>query len=268
LLTGNSKEEQVEANWSTLDDAMKRASADHKTELFVTCECFLQGYSIGALRFRKLAIEQNNALARLSSLCKRHNMASILGYAELVVSLDDDRDSEVVANSIMLVGADGSLLANYRKLHLWSDYERGCFEAGARLPPICNVNDVRVALAICYDIEFGELARHCAANGADLIAVPTASVTPFNSESLVPTRAYENGIHVAYVNRGGEERGACFDQCRTALATPSGTRIAADAGNGAMLHAIVVPDSDEFKQARLRNPWFDDLRSDLLTTFN
>ena len=43
--------------------------------------------------------------------------------------------------------------------------------------------------------------------GADLVVVPTALMLPYDvvARTLVPARAYENQVYVAYVNRTGHE---------------------------------------------------------------
>ncbi|CAM5716447.1 Carbon-nitrogen hydrolase OS=Streptomyces alboniger OX=132473 GN=CP975_05405 PE=3 SV=1 [Streptomyces alboniger] len=60
---------------------------------------------------------------------------------------------------------------------------------------------------ICYDVEFPENVRAHALAGTDLLLVPTAQMHPFQfvAESVVPVRAFENQMYVAYVNRVGQE---------------------------------------------------------------
>ena len=66
---------------------------------------------------------------------------------------------------------------------------------------------LRIALLICYEIEFPEAARNAALNGADLILAPTALGAQWGvvAHKLVPTRAFENGIFIAYANHAGRE---------------------------------------------------------------
>ena len=73
-------------------------------------------------------------------------------------------------NSAALVGASGTL-ALYRKAHLW-DREGLVFTPGGAAPPVVSLPFGRVAVVICYDLEFPEWARLPALDGADLIAAP------------------------------------------------------------------------------------------------
>ena len=87
-------------------------------------------------------------------------------------------------------------------------------------------------MLICYDVEFPENVRHLALLGADLVAVPTALMRPFDvvANILVPARAYENQVFVAYVDRCGSDAG--FDYCGlSCVVGPDGTDLAR-AGRG------------------------------------
>lgn len=66
-------------------------------------------------------------------------------------------------------------------------------------------------------MEFGEAVRTLALRGADAVLVPTASFkendTHFLSKTLIPTRAFENGIYIAYVNHCGGNFGGLSVCC-------------------------------------------------------
>ena len=79
-------------------------------------------------------------------------------------------------------------------------------------------------MLICYDVEFPENARKLALRGADLIVAPTANMVPFDvvDTTIVPARAYENQVYVAYANYCGNENGIeyCGLSC---VAAPDGS---------------------------------------------
>ncbi len=66
-----------------------------------------------------------------------------------------------------MIGADGAILANYRKRALYGDWEKSTFLRGSE-PVLVELKGVTIAVPICFDIEFPELARECARNGSDL----------------------------------------------------------------------------------------------------
>ena len=74
-----------------------------------------------------------------------------------------------------------------------------------REPEIFEIGGLKAALLICYDVEFPESVRALALAGAELVIVPTALMQPFDvvAKTIVPARAYENQLFVAYANRCG-----------------------------------------------------------------
>ena len=110
------------------------------------------------------------------------------------------------ANTSVLVGDDGSILAAYRKIHLFDvaipDGAR--YAESATVAPGDKVVVVptalgRIGLTVCYDLRFPELYRQLSAMGADLLSIPSA-FTLFTGkdhwEVLLRARAIEN---LAYV---------------------------------------------------------------------
>ena len=97
----------------------------------------------------------------------------------------------------------------YRKAFLYGDYEKRLFAAATPQACIVDVSGLKVGVLICYDVEFPENVRRLAQAGADLVAVPTALPASdheaFISGSIIPVRAFENQVHVAYANHCGAD---------------------------------------------------------------
>ena len=68
-----------------------------------------------------------------------------------------------------------------------------------------TLGELKIGILICYDVEFPEAVRSLALDGAELVAVPTALIRPFAivARTLVPARAFENQVHVAYAGLCG-----------------------------------------------------------------
>ena len=180
----------VDQALSDLDAAVRDADA----ELFVTPEMYMGGYNVGADRVTELA-----AMAvDVGAIAKASGTTIVCGMAT---------SGDTPYNSAVVFGPDGQEVTRYHKAHLFGDLDRRQFAAGPAMPPVFKLGDWTVGLAICYDIEFPETARHLAALGAELIVVPTANMIPFDSVPLrlVPARAEENEIVVAYANYIGVE---------------------------------------------------------------
>jgi predicted amidohydrolase len=110
------------------------------------------------------------------------------------------------ANTSLLFGPDGKLLASYRKLHLFDvDVPGGVsFRESETVIPGDKVLVVptdlgALGLSICYDLRFGELYRALVEKGAELLAIPSAFTTATGRahwEVLVRARAIECQAYV------------------------------------------------------------------------
>jgi predicted amidohydrolase len=184
----------------------------------------------------------------------RHGLAVAYGYPE--------RAGEDVYNAVQLISADGVRLAGYRKTHLFGCFERDHFAPGAQQVVQAELNGLTVGLLICYDVEFPENVRAHALAGTDLLVVPTAQMHPYQfvAESMIPVRAFESQMYVAYVNRVGPEGDFEFVGLST-LAGPDGVA-RARAGRAEQL---VFADADPVFLAASReaNPYLKDRRPGL-----
>ena len=122
-------------------------------------------------------------------------------------------------NSAVIIDADGKILGAYRKVHVPNDplfYEKNYFEAGDSGYCVHKTQYARVGVLICYDQWFPEPARINALKGAEIIFYPTAIgwIKGYTSsdgdwhdawKTVQRANAIVNGVHVAAVNRVGEE---------------------------------------------------------------
>ena len=122
-------------------------------------------------------------------------------------------------NSAVVINADGKNLGVYRKTHVPYDplfYEKNYFEPGDKGYCVFETRYARIGVLICYDQWFPEPARINALRGAEIIFYPTAIgyiESEISSEgdwhdawkTVQRAQAIENGVHVAAVNRVGEE---------------------------------------------------------------
>lgn len=189
-------QEAVEAiDWAA--GQARQAGAD----LLVVPEAFIGGYAIGAPAVRQLAEARDGpSAAALSEVCRRRSIGVVYGFAER--SADG-----TIYNSASFMDEDGERLATYRKLHLFQSVDAEQFAPGNHRPPVVRWHGWGVGLAICYDIEFPETARMLAEDGADLVCVPTANMVGFEqvSQLLIPARAYESQLFIAYANYCGAD---------------------------------------------------------------
>ena len=242
----------VDAN---LRDVRRLAAeaAGEGARLAVFPEAFVSGYNIGGDRVAALAQPcDGEAVAEIAAVAGEHGLAILCGYYE--------RAGADVFNSAVLVDRAGRVAANARKTHLWGDVDKLAVGAGQGFTAAA-VEGVGVGILICYDIEFPEAARALALAGAQLIAVPTALMAPSTliADVLVPARAYENQVFVAYANRVGREGDLDYIG-RSCVAGPEGVVARAGAEEAVLVADL---DLDAITRSRRRHSYLEERRPSL-----
>lgn len=183
---------------------INRCLRDDNLDLLVCPELFLSGYAPGQALHACAEPQDGPFGQRVSALARQFETAVAYGYPERA----DDR----LYNSVALYDASGALIANHRKrLPSPGSFEETAFAKGGEVT-FANLGDWRVAVIICYEVEFPENLRRAAQGGAQLVLVPTALGADWGvvAEKVVGTRAYENGIWIAYSDQAGVADGLAF----------------------------------------------------------
>ncbi len=116
-------------------------------------------------------------------LARKHDLYIVAGLLE--------RDGPLVYNVAVLIGPDGNIIGKYRKV---------CLPRGEVSGGVCPGNDYpvfdtrfgKVAMMICYDGFFPEVARALANRGAEVIAWPVWGCNPLFARA----RAAENHVYL------------------------------------------------------------------------
>jgi 5-aminopentanamidase len=216
-------------------DAEIRAAVVAGAEVVVLPELATSGYMFET-------VDEARALALTTA--DFANWSAAAGDSIVVGGFCEIGDDGNLYNSAVMVDADG-VIAHYRKTHLW-DREKLIFTPGHALPPVVKTKHGDIALMVCYDIEFGELTRRVALDGAELIAAPVNWPLFPRPEGEHPgevitamSTARTNRIAVACCDRAGVERGQHWTE-GSVIIDPNGW-IAASAGPGT---AMAIADID------------------------
>jgi len=195
---------QKEKNLARLTDALNEAGGAG-ARVVVFPECALTGYCFESKAEAMPHAEAipGPATHRFAELCSELGCLAVFGLLE--------RDGDDLFNACALVGPEG-LLGSYRKVHLPHLGIDRFTTPGDRGFQVHDAGPARIGLSICYDGSFPEAARALALDGADIICLPTN--WPPGSECtasfVINTRALENNVYYAAVNRVGTERGFRF----------------------------------------------------------
>lgn len=211
-------------------------------DLLVTPELFVSGYAPSL-------VHSTDGTGQRKQLA---DIAVSAGLAIVASTVEHDGGRRYISASFF--GPDGAELTRYRKQHLFGAAEKEAFDAGGTPPAVVRFNGFNVALGICFDIEFPEFARAAALAGAELLCIPTAvplrtggpagdggqtGADPFDTRLIpamvVPTRALESQLFIAYANHAGPH----FAGLST-VADPYGRRLAAAGDDAALIVADVA----------------------------
>ncbi len=232
-------------------------------ELFTTQLLALVDSSRPALAARKLAEYTPQYLDLFGDMAIRYNV-NIIGGSQFAVEGDD------LFNISYLFRRDGTIQKQY-KIQVTPNEQRWWGVSPGNRVEVFDTDRGKIAILICYDVEFPELARVAAARGAKILFVP------FNTDErygylrvrhCAQARAIENQMYVAIAGCAGmmpfiDNADMHYAQC--AVLTPSDFPFARDAvASESMpnIETIVVHDVDLELLRRNRidgtvRPWTD-----------
>lgn len=242
----NGIEERI--NWA---EKKLTSIKNKKIDIIVFPELFTCGYNSGNYIKKSAENRLGKSYKVFSKLANYFNIGISYGYAE--------KQGSKIYNSSQFIDSNGLSLHNHRKLILEaSGYESRYFISGNSIE-IFKYKGFKISTLICYDAEFPETARIAAIKGAELLLVPTALSNHWNwvAEKMIPTRAHENGIFLAYANHCGKEKkisylGSSF------ITSPNGTDLGRLKNKPGILTAKL--NLSEVKIAKKRLPYHNDIK--------
>lgn len=187
-------------------------------------------------------------------LCKKNNV-----HAVIPIVTKDDKTKKLY-NTAFVIDNKGDVIQSYNKIHLW-DKEKDYFTPGDKYC-VFDTEYGRIAVMICYDIDFPEATRKCALAGAKLLILPTA--WDYRHKDIynifIPSRALENLIFIAAINQYSRTSNVQkFGNSR--LINPRGTIIAQlpIEEEGIIVQEIDLNQVDEYRKDF---PYLEDRRPD------
>jgi N-carbamoylputrescine amidase len=169
-------------------------------------------------------------------------------------------------NTSPVIGPDGKLLGTYRKTHIPEDilyHEQQYFAPGDKGVRVFDTAFGKIAVLICYDQWYPEVARLAALAGAELIVYPTAigdideTVEPNITgnwqrlwRNVQLGHAAANSVFIAALNRVGREDAITF-WGGSFVADPS-SKVLVEGGVG---EQILLADCDLSRVQALQRAW-------------
>lgn len=249
---------QINTAWNspekTLSDAERAGAMAARAHADLLCfpEQFATGWDPAATTH----VEDENGIivTRLRDLARNYGIAVVGSFREAYTPLP--------RNTAIAIGPDGSILARYAKIHLFSPGgEHEAFSPGERIATF-SVAGMRFGIAICYDLRFPELFSAYSRAGVEAVLVPAA--WPCRRidhwELLIRARALENQFFVAGTCTTGKT--PVEQYCGHSITAGPGGEILSRAGTGVECMTTSL-DADAIREARAALPIHSDRRDDI-----
>ena len=197
---------KVEDNLIGMGKFVDRICTEQPVNLIVFPELATTGYELG-VGFTDVAERvPGPAVNLLAQRAADYSTHIVFGL------VTKEKVESTIYNAAVVIGPDGEILGEYRKLHLPGE-ERLAFRSGFRLP-VFETTFGTIGVFLGWDLAFPETARCLALDGAELLCVcanwghaPAEERDGYVAEwrTYVHARALENATYVAAANRIGEE---------------------------------------------------------------
>jgi len=180
---------------------MIKEATENDAGLIIFPECSLTGYCYSSLEEARTVSEPvtGPSIERIRGACRELKTHVIFGFLE--------SDDGQIYNSLVFLGPEG-LIGRYRKIHLPYMAADRFVTLGDKPFRVYDSDVGKIGMNICYDISFPESSRVLALEGAELIVLSTnwPVGAEYYSKYVVPTRAAENRVNYAAIDRVGIER--------------------------------------------------------------
>lgn len=195
---GPSPAGDIEYAFEVVETALSAVSAAG-AKMIVFPELFLPGYYQPELHESMAQHKAGPWEQKLGELTNKHRCGLTIGWAE--------QDGDAIYNSVSCFDDAGQKAVHFRKLQLFGLIEQSTFEYGDKYQTFC-FNGYNTAVLICYDVEFAHHVQALNEHGVELLLVPTANPKIYDNvpEFIVPARAAENRMTIAYANYCGMEK--------------------------------------------------------------
>lgn len=148
------------------------------------------------LQVRDLAGQVSRYIELMSGLAASHSMYIVGG----TIPVKDDDDPDTVYNDCFVFGPDGDH-AVQGKLHMTRWEQEEWRVSPRRRLRVLETAFGKMAVTICYDVEFPELARAAAQQGANILVVPSCTDDRqgfLRVRYCAQARAIENQMYVIH----------------------------------------------------------------------
>lgn len=194
-------------------------AAGNGAGIIVNTELAVSGYSFSSREEIAGLVEtkEGPTISALKTIASRYACFVVAGYPE------KDEETGIYYNSTAVIGPEGVLLLNYRKIT--AEVRWAC--SGSPLQNnVFSTPWGTAGVMICSDTYYGAIPRMASLKGVDLLLVPAnwpgGSLDP---RELWQVRARENGYFLAACNRSGKDKTMSCEEAWSCVYGPDGEKV-------------------------------------------
>lgn len=239
-----------EYNFSHAEEKIAEAcEKGEKPDFLLLPELWTTGYDLA--RLDETADQEGiQAQAFISRLSQKYGVNIIAGSIA-------KKSQDGITNTLYAVNASGETVHEYSKLHLFRLMDEHHYLTGGNENGLFEIDGLKSAGLICYDIRFPEWVRFHALKGAEVLFVAAEWPEPRldHWRTLLLARAIENQCFVVACNRTGNDPKNAFAG-HSMIIDPWGKVLA----EGDSKEGIIQAELDLSKISEVRNkiPVFED----------
>jgi predicted amidohydrolase len=250
-----------DANAATIEHALAQVKAGGAAMLFTPEMSLLVDRDRGRGRAQIMQQEADPRLRRLRAAAAREGMWLALG--SMAVATDDPAAGGLFANRSLLIGADGTIVASYDKMHMFDVTlasgeawrESAAYRPGDGAVSVPETPVGRLGLTVCYDIRFPALFEVLGQAKCDVIATPAAFTVPTGQAHwhlLQRARAVEASAWVIAAAQVGQHADGRTTYGHSLVVDPWGEVVLDMGGEAAGLgFAVIDPQRTQAVRAQL-----------------
>jgi predicted amidohydrolase len=236
-------------NYQQVEEKVAIAVEKDNPAIIVLPELWTTGYDL--TRLDVIADEKGEKTKQfLSQLSKKYHVNIIGG--SVAKKMQDN-----VTNTMYIMNNQGEFVHEYSKLHLFKLMDEHHYLTAGTEKGLFEIDGIKCAGVICYDIRFPEWIRAHTTKGAEVLFVVAEWPLPRLNHwrTLLLSRAIENQCYVVACNRSGSDPKNEFAG-HSMIIDPWGTIIAEADENTGFISAEI--DVETVNQVRSQIPVFED----------
>lgn len=194
-------------------------------------------------------------ITMLSDIAKQNSVNIVAGSIA-------DKEGNKIYNRAYVINRDGNTIHTYEKVHLVHHTPENKYITAGNNISCFEIDGIKCAVILCYDLRFPEIARKLALEGAKIIFVVAqwfeSRIHHWNI--LNKARALENQLYIVAANRIGKEYKAVFPG-QSMIIDPWGNEVDKLDNKEGILSVDI--DLELINRVRQKVTCFNDIRNDL-----